>query len=237
MRFADALNPPLPFALPKLPSPNQARRAVLGLRAFLRLVANPDRLEEVFSLRDQLDGEGSHELADLVERLKEQPAVARAFRAGRRLPPLELAELRALPEGTLGREFARRMDAAGLDPAAIPHLEARNETSWFTAHLYETHDLWHALTGFGTDVAGELGLQAFYLAQLQGPLPVVILAAGMLNTLVKAMDDAPRRMEAITAGWQRGRAAAPLLAVDWQQALHEPLADLRQRLGVVPVAA
>jgi ubiquinone biosynthesis protein Coq4 len=33
---------------------------------------------------------------------------------------------------------------------------------------YETHDIWHVVTGFHTDVAGELGLQAFYLAQFPG---------------------------------------------------------------------
>jgi ubiquinone biosynthesis protein Coq4 len=34
--------------------------------------------------------------------------------------------------------------------------------AYVLSHLYEMHDLWHAVIGFETDVAGELALQAFY---------------------------------------------------------------------------
>ena len=58
-----------------------------------------------------------------------------------------------------------------LDPKDILVPEnVGSDFDYVRAHLRETHDVWHPVTGFDTDVAGELGLQAFYLAQFQAPL-------------------------------------------------------------------
>ncbi len=32
-------------------------------------------------------------------------------------------------------------------------------------HLYQTHDIWHVVTGWGNDLPGEVGLGGFYSAQ------------------------------------------------------------------------
>ena len=93
------------------------------------------------------------------------------------------------------------------------------------------------LTGFGTDVAGELGLQAFYSAQLPGPLPFAILSAGLLNTMFFAIPDRSRRMDAIATGWERGKRARPLFGVRWSDHWTTPLSELRQQFNIDPVAA
>ena len=43
--------------------------------------------------------------------------------------------------------------------------EVTNLKSFVSHRLHETHDIIHVLTGFGTDLVGEMGLQAFALAQ------------------------------------------------------------------------
>ena len=136
--------------------------------AFVRLTADMSRLDEVFNLSDGLvNDEASREM---VEACRAHETGARALET-RPHVHLDLKVLRALPTGTLGREYALMMDRNGLDPASIPSLPDDDEGKYVRAHLYETHDLWHVVTGFGTDVPGELGLQAFYQAQLPGKLP------------------------------------------------------------------
>lgn len=209
-------------------------RRLQALRCFVVLARDPRRLDVVFSLRESLDDPAA--MAPILSRLRALPGPAAALRTRPRLT-VDLPTLRRLPEGTVGRAYARFMDEQGLDPASIPTLPAQDDESYLSAHLYETHDLWHVLTGFAPDVAGELGLQAFYLAQLEGPLPVAILAAGMLNTLGR-LDDARARMDAIAHGWALGKASRPFFGLPWAELLGRPLADVRAELGLeAPLAA
>jgi ubiquinone biosynthesis protein Coq4 len=119
-----------------------------------------------------------------------------------------------------------------LDPSAIPTLDAKDELTFIRAHLYETHDVWHAVTGFDTDAAGELGLQAFYAAQAPGGLPIMLIAMGFLNTAIYSMSDRERRLDAIVRGWSMGCRARPLFGVRWGELWERPIEDVRRELGV-----
>lgn len=200
-------------------------------RAALVLVRDPNRLDDVIGMADQL---GKSPVVDAIVRHLEQLPGGRAVLAERPRVDLDLPRLRALPDGTFGREAARFLDERGLDPADLPHRPAGDDRAWVQAHLYETHDLWHVVTGFHTDVAGELGLQAFYLAQFPARLAALILSIGLANTLLFAFDDRDARMDAIARGWQLGRAARPFLGVRWNELWTLPLAEVRARLGVTP---
>jgi ubiquinone biosynthesis protein Coq4 len=170
-------------------------------------------------------------LAKMAEFFSHDEKGAAALRDKPRLK-VDLARLSSLPEGTLGRVYAEELKRRNLDPASIPTLRANTETEFVRAHLYETHDVWHAVTGFGTDVAGELGLQGFYAAQAPGGLPWVLLGLGMLNTAFYGLDDGERRLNAITLGWQIGKQAKPFFGTDWSSLWATPLDDVRRRLGI-----
>ncbi len=197
--------------------------------AFVRIVIDPSRLDEVFHLADGLAD--PEELRPIVAAVTRHPAGAAALRERPRLR-LDLPSLRALPAGSLGRAYADLMTANGLDPKDIPTLAAVDDGTYVRAHLYETHDLWHTVTGFGTDVAGELGLQAFYAAQLPGKLPTALLAGGLFNTLVRAHDDRDRRLREIARGWLLGRRAQPLFGLRWSELVATPLDEVRAALGL-----
>jgi ubiquinone biosynthesis protein Coq4 len=199
-------------------------------RMMISLVRDPSRLDVVFSFTDAIlrDAEATAQIA----RMLEQPAAAEACARRLRTPALDLAQLDTMPEGSLGRAAADFFRAHGLDPGALPRREPTNDVEWLTAHLYETHDLWHAITGFLPDVAGELGLQAFYASQTVGPFPVAILAAGLLNTLLYAPEGKEARLAAIARGWEMGRRAAPFVGVDWTPLLAQPLAAVRAKLAI-----
>jgi ubiquinone biosynthesis protein COQ4 len=199
-------------------------------RCYVILAKDPGRLDVVFGLRTALRDEV--QLAQAIARLEEDPYHRAVIAERRRMKRIDLAALAALPVGTLGRTFAENMRAQGLDPADLPHLDAPDAGSFLSAHLYETHDIWHTVTGFSTDIPGELGLQAFYSAQLAGPLPIAILSAGLLNTLLFAMDDREARMDAIVRGWTLGRRARPLFGRAWDDLWTTPLAEVREALGL-----
>jgi ubiquinone biosynthesis protein Coq4 len=200
-----------------------------------QIVRDPNRLDKVFALVDNVAGDPKN--AAQLEPLLRQPQVAEAAAARRRTPPLTFESLEAMPEGSVGRIAARFFRAHGLDPAAMPRRETPTDVEWVSAHLYETHDLWHVLTGFGPDVAGELGLQAFYCAQVEGSVSIAIMSAGLLNTLLYRPDDRVPRMAAIARGWGLGVRAHALVGLDWAKTLERPLADVRRELGLSVDAA
>jgi ubiquinone biosynthesis protein COQ4 len=213
---------------------NALKNRLLVARAiwsFVDLVRNPEHLDRVFEIADALSGQKR----DVLERMRDHFAIdprgAAALRDQPRLV-VDLATLGALPVGTLGRTFADHMRANGLDPSALPTLPSADDIQFMRAHLYETHDVWHAVTGFATDVAGELGLQAFYAAQTPGGLPLMLIAMGFLNSALYARDDRERRFQAVVDGWQMGKRAEALFGVRWDELWARPIAEVRALLGV-----
>jgi ubiquinone biosynthesis protein Coq4 len=204
-----------------------------SLWSFVDLVKHPEHLDRVFEISEAL----VNQRVDVLERMRDtfvKDAVgAEALRDKPRLR-IDLTALSKLPAGTFGRAFADHMRKNGLDPADIPTLAGGDELAFLRAHLYETHDIWHAATGFDTDVAGELGLQAFYAAQAPGGLPLMLLAMGFLNTALYSMADRERRVDAIARGWEMGRRAKPLFGVRWDRLWETPTDDVRASLGITP---
>jgi ubiquinone biosynthesis protein Coq4 len=211
----------------------------LGARAtvgFIKLVRDPSKLDEVFHILDSLEqGEDGQAI---VKEFHDNPAHAEAFRRRPRIGLPDLEELGRLPEGTLGRAFADEMRARGLDPKNIQQRVDDGTPGGFVfTHLRETHDVWHTATGFDVDVAGELGLQAFYLTQFRAKLSMLILALGLLNTFFYATEDRTRRMDAIARGWQMGRKSRALFGFDWAAHWDVPLEEVRRKLGLDDGAA
>lgn len=205
------------------------------LLAFVKLLRQPEgSLDEVLALIDGLGATGGRER--LLAALPRTGLAAQGFREQPRLLPLDREALAALPPGTLGREFDDFLRRTGLDPADIgvtlPKGQPVDRGQWAIDHLRETHDLWHVLTGFDIDTAGEGGLQAFYLAQVRGPLALILMAGILLNGLRQPPEEVVRRMDAITRGWTMGRAARPLFGMKWTALWAQPLAQVRADLGI-----
>lgn len=195
-----------------------------------RALRDPEQLQEIIELAGVLAPPTA--MRRLVERLMDHDTAARAFVERPRVGLLHLATMRTLPEGTLGRVFADHLLENRLDPDALPYLEARTDEEYVRAHMLESHDVWHVLTGFHTDVAGELGVQAFSLAQVGSPFALGILAGGLANTLLYAFSERDERMRAIVRGWLLGRRARLLFGASWRQMWELPLSEVRQRYGL-----
>ncbi|MEO8876411.1 MAG: Coq4 family protein [Polyangiaceae bacterium] len=219
-----------PSNLSMLERASRGVKKARALVAALKLIGDPNKLDQVFEIADEI---ATPEVMDsILNDIAKTVSGRRAIAARTRVGTMDLKVLGALPEGTLGHAFAQHMLKNKLDPSALPNRPSRDAREFLQAHLYETHDIWHVATGFEADVAGELGLQAFYLAQLPVRLAPALLGGGFFNTMLFAWSDRDRRMQAIVRGWLLGRRAKALFGVDWKTLWATPLEDVRHQLGI-----
>lgn len=216
--------------------PLEWRQAWEALRA---LVADPERTDQVFILTTALSGMSGERL---FQRFLAQTE-GRALLARRHslLDTLgDLDRLAAMPEGSFGRTYAtfmrsENLDAAGLVEASMVSAHRNEELDpdrrWFYDRLRDMHDLWHVLTGYGRDEAGEAANLAFTQAQIRNPgVGLIVVAAALIGPKGEWL----RWQRYLYGAWRRGRRAAFLPAVDYDALLPRPLADVRRSLGIEP---
>ena len=161
--------------------------------------------------------------------LSADPQTASALRGRHRLGPIDLRALELLSPGTLGWVFATHCSSREIDPNLVS-VPANNDAEFVMAHLFESHDLWHVVTGWGNDELGEVGLGGFYLAQLGLPLIALMLVLILINTITKRPTTLRARMDALVAGYQMGRSARPLFGLRWNEMWTKPITEIRQEL-------
>jgi ubiquinone biosynthesis protein COQ4 len=227
---------PLAIAPPPPRRRVQWRRARTALG---RLIEDPERTEQVFELIEALAGNSGERLFQRFLRDPEGPRLLRERPA--LLAVLgDLAALESLPEGSFGRTYAAFMRegelrAEGLQEASEQAERYEREQpldpdrEWFYARLRDMHDLWHVLTGYGRDVAGEAANLAFTWAQTRNRgVAVIVMASVVVGP--KTLDLAwPRYLR---RAWQRGRRARLLCAARYEELLPLPLDEARRRLAV-----
>jgi ubiquinone biosynthesis protein Coq4 len=195
-------------------------------RAYFGLVRDPRNLDYVFQLIDAAPEGRRTELLlsnPKTRRVTEQPL----------MPSLpDVTTLLAMPEGTVGRAYGELIERDGLDPEPLDYQQGDAPLHRFRRHMRASHDLWHVVTGFGTDVRGEIALQAFYMAQWGNPLSTSLLSAALLHATLKRGGKADDWVEAIHDGWALGRQADDLMGYDWHAALGRPLSEVRAELRV-----
>jgi ubiquinone biosynthesis protein COQ4 len=107
-----------------------------------------------------------------------------------------------------------------------------SDVGYLCDHIRESHDLWHVVTGFDTDVAGELGVQALYVAQLRAPFGLLLLALGLMNSLATTPHERDHRMRAVVRGWLLGKRARPLFGVPWADLWGVRVETLQRAFGL-----
>jgi ubiquinone biosynthesis protein COQ4 len=148
-------------------------------------------------------------------------------------PAQELAPLRGLPAGTLGREYARFLDANGITQLVVsPAVREQFRHEPYALRYTATHDLHHVLAGFDTGLAGEAGVLAFNVGQGAAPVSRAMLGVvRLVYTLVS-----PTQARAIANNLRVGRAmgenAELVMAAPLESWFEEPLVEVRARLGI-----
>jgi ubiquinone biosynthesis protein COQ4 len=203
-------------------------RARIAFRALLRLNRDPNDTRQVFVLSIAVN---APHLPKLLMRflstdegmalLHEQPSIDSKS--------VDLEALRALPEDTLGGAYIRFLDRNKLDPdlfQAPPGLP--RAVAYVVQRLRQQHDLWHVLTGYTPDVAGELPLLGFSYAQTGAPALGLLAAVGSIRHSLREKNLIRRVLE----DYRRGKRAAFLPTMRWEGMWHRPLAEVRRELGI-----
>jgi len=234
--------------LPYRPAPAprielQWRRAVRALGAVLK---DSNRSEKVFEVAMSLEGPGMEAAFQKFvhhpngpELLRRKPSVLEAVRDKDRLG--------RLPKNTFGYAYYEymmqdRFDGEGLVQAmeaAIreddPQAKLDPDRQYFRERNRDSHDLWHALTGYGADQLGEAALLAFTYAQLPNMgVAALIGMAGFLAPLGLPNEKLGFQPYLLQA-YRRGRKAAWIPAERIETMLDQPLEEVRRKLRIIPV--
>jgi ubiquinone biosynthesis protein COQ4 len=148
---------------------------------------------------------------------------------------VDRAALEAMPAGSLARVYLAFLDREGISADGL--IEASQvspptddgDLAFVRERLRDTHDLWHAVTGYHGDLLGEAALLAFTFAQTGHP------GVGFVAGLAFALSPVPEARRFIADGFARGRRARWLPAADWLALLPRPIDEVRAELGVKAV--
>lgn len=207
-----------------------------AVKALRKLVADPEDTSQVFRIVEALSGNTGARIRRRMRRshdgrrlLAMRPSI---------LPKLEDRDgLRALPGDSLGAAYLRFVEAEGISARGLVSASERGyqqqnvddeEEAYVSARMRDAHDLWHVVTGYQGDLKGEVALLAFTFAQTFNKGVGLIVLVGLL----KSGDAATRRL--IVDGFRRGRRAAWLPAVPWEELLERPLDAVRTELRLGP---
>jgi ubiquinone biosynthesis protein COQ4 len=217
-----------------LPEPSDRIRPLDALRAIRGLLRNPDDTALVFEIIEALSGKTRTRVFD---RFRHSESGRRLLDARPNLLALltNREQLLALPAGSLGHSYGEFMNreqisADGLVDASENWLrdDLPAERRFFADRLRDTHDLWHVVTGYGRDLIGEASLLAFTYAQTRNPGIGFIVAVAYFKA--RGINSPARQL--LREGYRRGKRAAWLPGVEWEQLLAQPLARVREQLNV-----
>jgi ubiquinone biosynthesis protein COQ4 len=202
------------------------------LKGVVALLRDPNQTTSVYDVEDGLRYTKATELA--VEFVKSKPEVIEIFQARYLAPSVDLEALLKLPQASLGHTYATYIKESGFDPNFYRLVKVEDDVSYFLLRMRQTHDIWHIVAGFATDVNGELGLKAFELAQTHRTMSAVLIAGGLLSTLFKQPESLDELLEQIAIGYRLGAKAKPFFAQKWEENWEKPLLEWRQELCVEP---
>ena len=207
------------------------------------------------ALRDLARSQGKDAFAGVAFlRATEGNALRRAFHRFRASPEgrdvlarrLELGEhlldresLAAMPPDSLGRAFLDFLSRERIALESVIQLAksqayavASADEYRFAERTHVMHDLWHVVTGYGTDAAGEVCILAFRSVQMRH---VGVWLLTLFGTLTVGRNVGRRPINAaMREALARGRRAAWLYGVPWEAMLPEPLDVVRERLSLPP---
>jgi ubiquinone biosynthesis protein Coq4 len=223
--------PTRPTAIPRPNAIESVQLFGLALKHGLYVLRNPNRTDEIFLTAFYTDTLKSGFHLEFFQ----EPA--------KKLP--ELSRLQSFPIESLGFIYAHYVEplqaTSDLNDLLIEAVDQDRETFGGSLRkrfsdprriyrgriLTEQHDLWHVVTGYGTDEVGEVCLQAFNYAQVGNGLSLLITFGGLLRAFVRGEWSA---FSKVYKAYQRGKNAETLLLVDWDSLWELPLDQARKNL-------
>jgi ubiquinone biosynthesis protein COQ4 len=213
----------------------------LALRALVGLAKDTSRTDHVFTIISALSGNSFERTYQAFKRtehgkrlLRERPSLIALLS--------DRARLRAMPEGSLGRQYLIFMkdgqltadglieaQEARIDPNADLVLDDKRQ--FVGDRIRDMHDLWHVLTDYGSDDTGEIANLWFSVGQFQNRGMAFIAFFGALDGGIDLRLGWPAYCY---RAYKRGRDAARLVSSPIEEMLELPIEEARRRLGIAP---
>ena len=156
--------------------------------------------------------------------------------------PYDISQLASLPQDSLGETFARHMVRYQLDPVFYEGVAATSDALFVRQRVYQTHDIMHCLLDYSTSVLDETGITGFYFGQQDRYHPpgggavmihsVIQESAVFMHAALSDPEHARLSVRSFIEGYRRGWAARPFLSVRLEELWAEPIADVRELLGI-----
>ncbi len=211
----------------RLPARQRWKRAFAALATVLQ---DPEKTDQVLVFSTYANA-GS--MPERIHRFLGHPDGRRLFEEHRTIDThsIDLDALGELPVGTLGRAYADFLRSRGLSPDVFEHPPediSDPAMAYVVQRLRQTHDLWHVVTGYETDPASEVALQAFTFGQLRAPSSGILALLGTLRgSRIK-----PDLIFHTLRGLVTGARAEKLAVFVWEDHWETPLDEVRVLLGL-----
>jgi ubiquinone biosynthesis protein COQ4 len=216
-------------------------RPLEAVKSLRKLIEDPTKTEEAFRVVRSLDGPFFPRTFKRFSRdatgnrlMTSRSSLLAALR--------DRASLEKLPEGSLGRAYLAFCDREGITPGglveasdAVPMAPGlTDDERWFIDRMRDSHDLWHVLTGYRTDLTGELSVLTFSVAQTWGPGLTLLVLGGLMETY-KSGEIGAHARKLVADAWRTGRRAKWFATAPWEEWLGRPLDEVRFEMGVYSV--
>jgi ubiquinone biosynthesis protein Coq4 len=201
------------------------------LESFWEMVNAPDGDFGVLARLSQSSNDPAS-LDLMIEFLCRDRQGKRAFEERICLGQIDLEKLSQLPQETLGYAYSQHMIKNNLKPLLAG--EIANDHQFLLAHITETHDIWHVITGSDTSIYGEIKLEAFSFAQVYASrFWLALLAKNLLKSAVFNIETGTDYVDALTEGWLMAKQAKTLFGIQWNTLWEKPLTDIQASLNIV----
>ncbi|XP_031551978.1 ubiquinone biosynthesis protein COQ4 homolog, mitochondrial-like isoform X3 [Actinia tenebrosa] len=147
-----------------------------------------------------------------------------------------IIELRNLPDGTLGREYARFMDnnKISADTRTAVKFVDDKELAYVMQRYRDVHDFVHTLSGIPTvSIAGEIAVKWFEFTQTQLPMCALGAMFGPLNINVTVKERRDLLMHYIPWAVSAGLQANFFLNVFYEKRFEDPIDSIREELNLI----
>ena len=202
-------------------------------KIFVQLVLNPNRTDLIFKGVDIVSQDPNQPVLKGIENLVLSDAEFHSMYQTKYIPHAPaLDELKNLPAGTFGRAVFDHMNQNHLDFSLWPTNQADRPIQYLSARIYQDHDLWHALLGYGVEVEDELAIQGFGVAQFQSPIGLMLIAGGLIHLMMKDPRRALKAFARVNETYALGKRVPFLLAQRLHNHFSRPLTEVRQICGL-----
>jgi hypothetical protein len=132
---------------------------------------------------------------------------AKYFKTGKDSWHMTAVDLLTYPKGSLGYEIGLFLTS----------------NSFELMDRLETHDAYHVITEYGTDVPNEIAQQYFFFGN--GKRTLYMLGVLFLNVFLL-----PEYFSRYVAAYRRGTSSRPLHLIDIKKSLNTPLQDIQNQI-------